>query len=241
LAWRDPFFFHDTASGSNLLFLAADLPWNSKARGFEMCWAKAGTDKEERECHESQFQGGIGLARLPADPLDGGWDLMAPATAPLVLTNFTLIKKWGQYHVTGTQSGFWEMERPQVLYNQGRYHLFFHCWGFHINPDWAGKHLPRGLEYGNQHSLLYHFEASIAEGPYMPSKSTPVVPGSAETGLYGVHFVPAPRSMSLTGSPEWIVFGWNRGEVSLEISGTYHFRFDADGSPLLFRPLDSRL
>jgi len=67
------------------------------------------------------------------------------------------------------------------------------------------------------------------------------VEGTDEPGfaLYGLHFVPLPAPPGgvregLAGR-EWIVFGWNRGEVSLEISGDYRFEFGEHGRPRVYK------
>ena len=103
------------------------------------------------------------------------------------------------------------MERPQVIHHGGVYHLFFHCWGFHVNPGWARAYLPQGFDFNNRHSTLYHFEAAGPTGPYRPSPRSPVVPGTIEPefALYGLHFVPLPPGA--TEPKEWLVLGWNRG------------------------------
>jgi len=246
LAWRDPFLFQDAPNGRQLLFLAADLPWNTNATSFKMCWEQAASATDS--CHDSQYQGTIGVAELPVDPVAGGWRLQPPAAAPYVWSHFTLKKKYGNFLVSGNQSGFWEMERPQVLQHAGTYHLFFNCWGFHINPMWSRKHLRTLVDATKgstqkieHHSALYHFVAHSAAGPYSPSEVTPIVPGSESTNLYGIHFVPAfgPNASSMRterdSAPEWLVFGWNRGEVSLEVSGSYRLQFDASGEPLIFQ------
>ena len=107
------------------------------------------------------------------------------------------------------------MERPQVMHAAGQYHLFFNCWARYVNPDWARQHLPPGSKPTDD--SLYHFVAASAEGPFRPSATTPIVPGSPGTRLYGLRFVPL--------GAIWHLMGWHLEEFSLEVSGRWRMTF----------------
>ncbi|MEW5858503.1 MAG: family 43 glycosylhydrolase, partial [Cyanobacteriota bacterium] len=69
------------------------------------------------------FQGCIGLA--VADKITGPYEILPPAVkVPMEAAN-----EWPFYH----------MERPQVIYKNGKYNLFFSCFKMFMNPKWLKK------------------------------------------------------------------------------------------------------
>lgn len=226
LGWRDPFVFHDPATKHSYLIWSAGLPWNGSASSWDTCWLTDGTHK----CHKTQYQACIAAATL-RQPLWSGWELQPPLVSPVLDTrhhrrnNPRSADPKGSTAVFGPQSGFWEMERPQILYHGGRYHLFFSCYSWHVNPDWL-----RVYNAGRtpDSSALFHYVAQSMDSSWHPA-SPSIVEGSEGTGLYGLHFVPAGD-----GATHW-VFGWYRGEISLEVGTKFKLEWSDAGIPIIRR------
>lgn len=66
------------------------------------------------------FQGCLGLA--VADKITGPYKILPPAVQIPIDT----AEDWPYYH----------LERPQVIYKGGKYHLFFSCFKMYMNPRW---------------------------------------------------------------------------------------------------------
>ena len=84
-------------------------------------WARCSGGEGREDCHPSQYQGAIGVAALPAVPVEGSWRplsptqlesldlhdvtpwpfgrLLRPAASPRLQSNFTLVKKYGSFEV----------------------------------------------------------------------------------------------------------------------------------------------
>lgn len=138
------------------------------------------------------FRGCIALA--VADKITGPYTLMPPAVAP----------KPGQLH----EWPFYHIERPQVIYRDGKYHLFASCAYGHVNPDWIKK---VGHERISTFSL-YWYTSDRIEGPYEPVAEKHAIPGSDKTGLYGTHLLQ-------TNNPnEYIAYGFYYKLFSLEVA-----------------------
>ena len=110
---------------------------------------------------------------------------------------------------------FYHLERPQIIYFQDKYHLFFSCFKEFVNPTWLKT---IGAEKVTD-STLYWFVSDSVTGPFEPSSSLPVVPGSEATGLYGTTFSPLPMVDDWT---EMSALGKANGEVHLTVLGWYH-------------------
>jgi beta-fructofuranosidase len=152
--------------------------------------------------HE-RFRGCIGLA--VADKITGPYEILPPAAVPMI---------------EGTNEAiFYELERPQVIYRNDQYHLFFSCWKQGVNPKWLEK---IGTEKISDSSLYWYVADDIA-GPFRPVGEVPVCPGSEKTGMYGTNFLTIP------GQPnDLIVYGWYSRLVSLGISPTARARWHHD-------------
>ncbi|GAB4524407.1 MAG: hypothetical protein Tsb0014_02850 [Pleurocapsa sp.] len=127
------------------------------------------------------YKGCIGLA--VADRIDGDYEILPPVVLPLV---------------EGTQESiFGEMERPQVIYKNGQYHLFCSATVKNINPRW----LEQVGKDGITNFSLYWYVSDKITGPFEPISEKPVVKGSEYTGLYATNIIEAPNgTLFATGS-----------------------------------------
>ena len=187
------------------------------------------------KCKKTQYRGAIAVFESWTG-ITGPWreagDLGGSATDASVMSNHShevrgiMTDKQGRqrpavkrFKVFGLHEGFWEMERPQVWRGplDGRYHLFFNCWARYVNPDWVKRHLKGSIKPTDD--SLYHFVSSTPSGPFKPSETTPIVPGSQGTGLYGLRFADGTHLM-----------GWHLEEFSLETGdGRWHLEWDPTG------------
>jgi len=151
-----------------------------------------------REGREGEFRGCIGLA--VANRITGPYKLLPPAATPVI---------------EGTEeSPFYEMERPQVIYKNGKYHLFFSCWTQWLNPKWTQK---VGWENITDSSLYWYISDCI-EGPFEPVSKKPVCVGSDRTGIYGTNL------LSLS-EEEFIAYGWYHRLMTLGISPVFKVKW----------------
>jgi len=143
------------------------------------------------------FQGCVGVA--VADQIAGPYHILPPA----LVTSPETAHDWAYYH----------MERPQVFYRYGKYHLFFSCFTVLMNPQWIdGKRSHRVTN-----SSLYWYVSDHVTGPYSPvDPDNFIVPGSERTGLYGTAFLQASPS-----SDELIAYGWYHRLYTLEVGPTF--------------------
>jgi len=142
------------------------------------------------------YQGCVGLA--VADSIAGPYNLLPPAVeAPVDAGD------WPYYH----------MERPQVIYKGGKYHLFFSCFKMFMNPEWLKKLKHKRVT----NSSLYWYIADDIAGPYTPvDEKEYIVIGSEKTGLYGINFLE-----TSSGQEEYIAYGWYHRLHALEVSQTF--------------------
>jgi beta-fructofuranosidase len=146
-----------------------------------------------KELAANQFCGCIAVA--VANTIAGPYELLPPACMPIL---------------EGTsESIYTEMERPQVIYHFGKYHLFFSCWPHRLNPKWL--HLV-GQDRISE-SSLYWYVADNVTGPFKPVSKKPLVMGSEKTGMYGTNFFPLPNKPE-----EFIAIGWYHNLLSLGVS-----------------------
>ena len=152
---------------------------------------------------EGKFRGCIGLA--VASTITGPYKLLPPAAAPIV---------------EGTnESPFYEMERPQVIYKNGKYNLFFSTWSEGLNPKWTQK---VGWENISRSSLYWYISDCI-DGPFEPVSEKPICIGSDRTGIYGTNF------LSLSEDPEeFIAYGWYHRLMTLGISPVFKVKWSND-------------
>jgi beta-fructofuranosidase len=155
-----------------------------------------------KEGGEGKFRGCVGVA--VANKISGPYELLPPAAIPVV---------------EGTkESPYYEMERPQVIYKNGKYHLFFSCWTTWLNPKWIQK---VGQEQISDSSLYWYVSDHIT-GPFKPVNEKPIVKGSEKTGMYGTNFFPAPDNPQ-----EFIAYGWYYRRMTLAISPVYQVRWNS--------------
>jgi beta-fructofuranosidase len=115
------------------------------------------------------FNGCVGVA--VSDRIDGTYEVLPPIVLP---------------RIPETDEGiFNEMERPQVIYRHGKYHLFFSAAPSHMNPRWIERVGREELTF----SSLYWFACDRVTGPYEPMGEKPVVKGSDRTNLYGTSLI----------------------------------------------------
>lgn len=143
------------------------------------------------------FHGGIGLA--VSDNITGPYHIKKPALeVPIDVSD-----NWLYYH----------LERPQVIYKNGKYNLFFSCWAAGINPI--------GLQGFNKikvtNSSLYWYVSDKIDGSYEPvDKNKFIVKGSERTGLYATNF------FQLSNEPEKLMaYGWYHRLRALEVSPVF--------------------
>jgi beta-fructofuranosidase len=154
-----------------------------------------------KEGGEGIYRGCLGLA--VADKISGPYELLPPAAIPVV---------------EGTkESPYYELERPQVIYKDGKYHLFFSCWTFWLNPKWVQK---VGKDKITDSSVYWYVSDHIT-GPFKPVNDKPVVEGSERTGIYGTNFFPAPDNPE-----EFIAYGWYYKRMTLAISPQVRVRWN---------------
>ena len=150
----------------------------------------------------NQFQGCVGLA--VSDRVSGPYEILPP----VVDVPADAAEVWPYYH----------LERPQVIYRNGKYHLFFSCFKQFFNPTWLETVKKKRVT----NSSLYWYVADQITGPYQPvDREDFVVAGSESTGMYGINF--------LEISPEeMIAYGWYHRLHTLEVSPA--FRVDWSSS-----------
>ncbi|MBW4440495.1 MAG: beta-fructosidase [Plectolyngbya sp. WJT66-NPBG17] len=141
------------------------------------------------------FQGCVGLA--VSDTINGDYELLPP-----VIVAPPNAEDWGFYH----------LERPQVIYRNNQYHLFFSCFRMFQNQKWLHQH-PRGRI---TNSSLHWYVSDRITGQFRPvEQNQSIVPGSETSGLYGTNLLE-------TANPdEYIGYGWYHRLHVLEVSPRY--------------------
>ncbi|MBW4421350.1 MAG: family 43 glycosylhydrolase [Myxacorys californica WJT36-NPBG1] len=145
-----------------------------------------------------QFQGCVGLA--VADRITGPYEILPPVVE--------MTDHWAYYH----------MERPQVIYRAGKYHLFFSCFKMFFEQTW----LQRERHQRITNSSLYWYTSEQIAGPYHPvDPDDYVVTGSEKSGLYGTNF------LQISEEPEeFIAYGWYHRLHTLETSRVFQVSWD---------------
>ncbi|MGB3205353.1 MAG: tetratricopeptide repeat protein [Crinalium sp.] len=153
----------------------------------------------------AKFRGCIGLA--VSQIIEGNYQVLPPVLYPLIEES--------------EEGIFYEMERPQIINRDGKYHLFFSCAVNLINPLWI-------KQVGSEeitHSSLYWYISENITGSFTPVSEKPIVKGSEKTGLYGTSFIQAPNGQliacgsnilthTLEVSPRFPV-RWENGEIEI--------------------------
>lgn len=150
------------------------------------------------------FQGSVGIA--VADRITGPYEVLPPAI------DIPDVEDWPYYH----------LERPQVIYRDGKYHLFFSCFKMFFNLNW----LKAKRRITN--SSLYWYISDHVTGPYKPiNPDNFIVKGSEKTGIYGTNFL-----QISTDPEEFIAYGWYHRLHTLEVSKTFRVRWDRPGNTI---------
>jgi beta-fructofuranosidase len=154
------------------------------------------------------FQGCVGLA--VADKIYGPYQLLPPA----VVAPMDAAEEWPYYH----------LERPQVIYKDGKYHLFFSCFKHLFNLQWLQKVKHNRIT----NSSLYWYISDSIDGPFKPINDDDfIVKGSEKTGMYGTNFL-----QISTEPEEFIAYGWYHRLHALEISQAFRVIWNNTGSSL---------
>ena len=152
------------------------------------------------------FQGCVGLA--VADKISGPYEILPPAVQVPVNA-----EDWPYYH----------MERPQVIYKDGKYHLFFSCFKTFMNPRWLQKVNSKRVT----NSSLYWYISDRLTGPYEPvNQDDFIIKGSEKTGMYGTNFLQVS-----TDPAELIAYGWYHRLYALGVAPVFRVDWNS-GKPL---------
>ena len=157
----------------------------------------------QRHRTASKFYGCVGVA--VSDTLAGPYELLPPAAS----AEISGLENWP----------FTEMERPQVIYKHGRYHLFFSCWPWNLNPVWLEKIGRRRV----RESCVYWLVSDRITGPYQPMSDYPIIEGSASTGMYATNLFAVQEQPD-----EYIAIGWYHRLYSLQVSQRYKVQFGSN-------------
>ncbi|MGF1481816.1 MAG: family 43 glycosylhydrolase [Cyanophyceae cyanobacterium] len=209
-----------------LIAPAADSPWYGRSSWTDhLHWRDPFVYKDEASgkyyvfiCASSRvsgkFQGCVGLA--VADQITGPYEILPPVVDVPVEAS----AQWPYYH----------LERPQVLYRNGQYHLFFSCFKQFFDPSW--------LETVNKkkitNSSLYWYVSDRLTGPYEPvNQEDFVVAGSETTGLYGINF------LEISEDPEELIaYGWYHRLQALEVSPSFRVHWKPSNGTNLLETLE---
>lgn len=187
------------------------------------------------------YQGGLGVA--VADRLSGPYRLLPPAAGPGVKPDKVVesAEMLGPAAVDATEEWpFYHLERPQIIYFQDKYHLFFSCFKAFVNPLWLEK-----IGEGNvTDSTLYWYVADSAAGPFEPVAPLPIVPGSESTALYGTTFYPLEQGgdwglIETAGAVEMTVLGWYHDSYTLAVSQEFKAIWDEAGLRIVENEFES--
>ncbi len=148
-----------------------------------------------------RFNGCIGLA--VSQRINGPYEVLPPAACPIL---------------EGTEESiFYEMERPQVIYNNGKYYLFFSAWLHAVNPKWLASVGKDKIT----NSSIYCYVSDKITGPFKPLTDKPIVKGSEATGLYGTNFFTGPNE-------ELFAYGWRYRSFELQVTNDNSISWDFD-------------
>jgi beta-fructofuranosidase len=147
------------------------------------------------------FRGCVGLA--VSQSIEGPYKLLSPLLCP---------------QIDGTDECiFYEIERPQIIYKNEKYYLFFSAWLHSLNPKAINYYSHLDLS----DSCLYCYISETIEGPFMPSSEFVFVPGSEKTGLYGTNFLQDEEG-------RWFAYGWYPKSFSCEVTRKFPVVWDME-------------
>jgi beta-fructofuranosidase len=147
------------------------------------------------------FRGCVGLA--VSQSIEGPYKLLEPLLYP---------------QIDGSGEGiFYETERPQIIFKEGKYYLFFSTWLRHINS----KALNYYSESYLSDSSLYCYISDTLEGLFTPSSQFLTVPGSEKTGLYGTNFLQDEEG-------RWFAYGWYPKSFTCEVTRQFPVVWDME-------------
>ncbi|KAM3096680.1 family 43 glycosylhydrolase [Phormidesmis sp. 146-35] len=184
--WRDPYIVKDEATSKYYMYICA--------------YSQTNHLKQLTTDVANKYQGCVGLAI--SDHIAGPYKLLPPVAGPTI----SGMEDWP----------FVEMERPQVIYRDGIYHLFFSCWPWQLNPNWLSRVRPKHL----RESSVYWLVSNSMTGPFRPVSEIPMVNGSQKTGLYATNF------LQIQNEPEeWIAMGWYHRIYALQVAPRFQVQF----------------
>ena len=113
------------------------------------------------------------------------------------------VEDWPYYH----------LERPQVIYKNGKYYLFYSYFKMLMNPKWLQKVKHKRVT----NSSLHCYISDRIDGAYEPiNQDDLIVKWSEKTGMYGTNFL-----KTSTEPEEFIAYGWYHRLHALAISPTF--------------------
>lgn len=157
---------------------------------------------------EVPFNGCIGLA--VSDSLEGSYEVLPPAAIP---------------RLEGMNEGIYcELERPQVIYHNNKYHLFFSTSPRYINSKWIEK---VGTDRITMSSLYWYVSDNLTD-PFQPSSEKPIVKRSETTNLYATNFIKDLNN-------RWFAYGAYHKSATLEVSPRFLVNWEK-GIPEIIYP-----
>lgn len=111
------------------------------------------------------------------------------------------------------------MERPQVIYKHGKYHLFFSCWTRWLNPKWIDRVGWKNIN----NSSLYCYVSDCIDGPFEPVSEKPICLSSDRTGIYGTNFLAVGENQE-----EFIAYGWYYRLMKLGILPVFKVKWSSN-------------
>ena len=106
----------------------------------------------------------------------------------------------------------WEMERVQVFYRGGKYHMMFSVWEHFIDPAWKRRILGKNGRVFQ--SAVIVLVSDQVTGPYRFDHHTRLVQTPCDKNIYGALLVSGASALR----PDFVV-GWHPDTFSLEVSG----------------------
>jgi beta-fructofuranosidase len=147
------------------------------------------------------YRGCVGLA--VSQSIEGPYKLLQPLLYP---------------QVNELDEGiFYELERPQIIFKDGKYYLFFSAWVHTINPKAINYYSHLDLS----DSCIYCYTSDRIEGPFLPSSEFLFVPGSEKTGLYGTNFLQDEEG-------RWFAYGWYPQSFTYEVTRKFPVIWDME-------------
>ena len=115
------------------------------------------------------------VAVAVSDSKTGPYQLLPPAL------------KFGPCDVYSPEIFFKEIERVDIHYRKGIYHLFFSTWAWNLSEKCKAYLAEKGIPPA--HGNVYHFISDKPEGPFKINPDSPVIVGSEFAHLYGTQII----------------------------------------------------